>query len=406
MLLPIYATVAGGIAALGLSALAGPPQAIHQPSPQLTILYSFRGGNDGANPYATLLAGPDGGLYGTTVDGGPNDDGTVFGLKPRRRGYAESVQYAFHGSDGAHPYGGIFQYKRRAGVGTTAYGGAYGYGEVFEIMPSGSGGYAVRVLYSFQGGSIDGANPFDGVIADGSGDLFGTTLNGGKNGDGTAFELNPTRQGFTEKVLYNFGGGSGEYPYAGLIEDASGALYGTTHAGGSSGYGAVYKLTPNGADYTESVLYSFRGGQDGANPYAELEFGPAGPLYGTTQYGGPNNAGTVFELISTGSGYSEDVNFAFDRNDGYVPNAAIVRSGHRSGASTTAQGGKYGDGVVYEVAPSGNGGHTETVLHTFQGGTDGAFPYGGLVVDAAGALYGTTYEGGAYGFGTVYQVTP
>jgi uncharacterized repeat protein (TIGR03803 family) len=406
MLLPLYATLAGGIAALGLSALAGPPRSATGSSPGLAILYSFRGGNDGANPYATMNVGPDGGFFGTTVNGGPNGDGTVFGLKLRGRGYVETVQYAFHGSDGAHPYGSIIRYGTHAGVGTTADGGAYGYGDVFEITPSASGGHSERVLYSFQGGSIDGANPFDGVIADKSGDLFGTTLNGGTKGDGTVFEVKPTRRGFAETVLYNFDGRSGAFPYAPLIEDASGALYGTTHAGGPSGDGTVYKLTPSGATYTESVLYAFRGGQDGANPYAGLEFGPTGPLYGTTQFGGPSNDGTVFELKPSGSGYAEDLNFAFDRTDGYVPSAAIVRSSARSGAGTTAQGGQSNAGVVFELTPNGSGGHTETVLHAFAGGTDGAFPYGGLIVDSTGALYGTTYQGGAYGFGTVYQVMP
>jgi uncharacterized repeat protein (TIGR03803 family) len=406
MLLPVYASLAASIAALGLHPLAASPKSATGSSPHTAVLYSFRGGNDGANPYATMNVGPDGGFFGTTVNGGPDGDGTVFGLKLRGRGYVESVQYAFHGSDGAHPYGSIIQYGKRAGIGTCADGGAYGFGDVFEITPSASGGHAERVLYSFQGGSIDGANPFAGVIVDTSGDLFGTTLNGGANGAGTAFELKPARRGFSEKVLYNFNGRNGEFPYAPLIEDASGSLYGTTHAGGAAGLGTVFKLTPNGADYSQSVLYSFAGGQDGANPYAGLEFGPTGPLYGTTQYGGPSNDGTVFELKPSGSGYAEDLNFAFDRSNGYVPNAAIVRSSARSGAGTTAQGGQYGAGVVFELTPNGSGGHSETVLHAFTGGSDGAFPYGGLVVDATGSLYGATYQGGAYGFGTIYQVMP
>ena len=132
MLLPVCAALAGGIAAFGLHASAGAPKGATA-SPQTAVLYSFRGGNDGANPYATMNVGPDGGFFGTTVNGGPDGDGTVFGLKLRGRGYVESVQYAFHGSDGAHPYGSIIRYGTRAGIGTTADGGAYGFGDVFEI---------------------------------------------------------------------------------------------------------------------------------------------------------------------------------------------------------------------------------------------------------------------------------
>jgi uncharacterized repeat protein (TIGR03803 family) len=417
MLLPISITTVGvSLALFGWSAALAPPielshggsvpQAIRHTA-QETILYNFHGGNDGANPYATMMVGPGGGFFGTTVNGGPANDGTAFSLKLTRRGYTEGVQYAFHGSDGAHPYGGITRNGAESEVGTTADGGAYGYGVVFQITPSGSGN-AEQVLYSFKGGSVDGANPFAGLLVDRKGNLFGTTLNGGTSGDGIVFELSPVRRGYAERILWNFKAGSdGAFPYAGLIVDTSGALYGTTHAGGRYDYGTVFKLTPDGTGYDESILYAFQGGSDGANPYGGLEAGPDGPLYGTTQYGGPSNDGTVFELKPSGSGYAESLNFTFDGRDGFVPNAPVIRTSAHSGASTTAQGGTYGDGVVFQLTPSGTrGGHQETVLHEFAGGSDGAFPYGGLIVDTTGAVYGTTYQGGTYGNGTIYKVTP
>ncbi len=407
MFFPIYATsTALSIALLGTGAVHAPASAVHQATHE-TILYSFGSGSDGANPFATLLAGPGGGLFGTTVNGGPAGAGTTFSVKSGKRGWVETVQYAFHGSDGAHPFGSLADNGRSSEVGTTADGGAYGYGVVFEITPAAPGKNVERVLWSFQGGSLDGANPYAGVIVDTRGDLFGTTLNGGSSGAGTVFELSPNRQGYSERILWNFkGGNDGAFPYAELITDTSGALYGTTHAGGRSDYGTVFKLTPSGTGYTEGVLYAFQGGDDGANPYGELELGPSGPLYGTTQYGGPSDDGTVYELKPSGSSYSESLNWSFDRHNGYVPNAAVIRTGARSGASTTAQGGSDGDGLVFQLSPTASGGTQETVLHLFSGSPDGALPYGGLIEDSSRNLYGATYEGGAHGYGTVYELTP
>ncbi len=249
--------------------------------------------------------------------------------------------------------------------GTTEYGGDYscggpGCGTVFELMPTEGGGWTEKKLHNFGNGT-DGVFPLADLNLDVAGNLYGTTYGGGglcSYGCGTVFELTPNGNGnWTEKVLHSFNdnGTDGDLPYAGLIFDAAGNLYGTTVAGGSSYAGTVFELTPHGnGNWTEKVLHSFSNvGTDGASPFAGLIFDAAGNLYGTTTYGG-NHPGTVFELT-----------------------------------------------------PTGGGDWTEKVLHSFSNvGTDGAYPYGGLIFDAAGNLYGTTYLGGTYNYGTVFEVTP
>jgi uncharacterized repeat protein (TIGR03803 family) len=220
-----------------------------------------------------------------------------------------------------------------------------------------------RVLHSFGSGPDDGSTPVAGLIFDAAGNLYSTTSGGGTYGPGTVFELTPAG---TETVLYSFGAfGDGVSPYAGLIFDAAGNLYGTTYGGGAyqcslgAGCGTVFELSPNGTGgWTETVLHSFGNGTDGAIPSAGLIFDAAGNLYGTTAYGGD-------------------------------------------------YGGYNGDGTVFELSPNGSGGWTETVLHNFHyNGTDGVSPYAGLIFDAAGNLYGTTREGGTSSYGTVFEITP
>jgi len=355
-------------------------------SPVATVLYAFAGG-DGANPYAGLIQGSDGNFYGTTYGGGANGDGSVFKLTPNG---SETLLYSFAGgtADGANPYGGLLQGSDGTLYGTTVNGGANGYGTVFALTPGGT----ETLLYSFGASATDGQSPQAALILGSDGNFYGTTLNGGINGDGTVFQLTPTG---TETVLYSFAGGTadGANPYAGLLQASDGNFYGTTANGGANGFGTVFKVTSGG---TESLLYSFVGGNgDGAFPYASLIQGSDGNFYGTTIRGGAAGNGGVFQLTSSGS--ETMLYFA----DG-TPSAGLIQASDGNLYGTTVNGGISGFGSIFELTLSG----TETLLYSFAGGTDdGAYPYAGLVQGTDGSLYGTSHDGGANGDGTVFKVT-
>lgn len=265
-----------------------------------------------------------------------------------------------------------------------------------------------KVLFNFN--RTDGAYTFAGLIFDAAGNLYGTTCEGGAYENGTAFGLTPTAGGgWMEQVLFSFGHGYGACPVAGLIFDAAGNLYGTATGGGNYGLGTVHELTPTaGGGWTEQVLHSFNGG-DGNAPWAGVVFGAAGSLYGTTMYGGAYNSGTAFEVTPTADGrWTEKVLYSFNNNDtdGYQPEAGLIVDTAGNLYGTTDYGGAYGAGTVFELTPTAGGGWTENVLHSFGNGTDGSQPFASLIFDAAGNLYGTTFLGGTYGVGTVFELTP
>jgi hypothetical protein len=366
-----------------------------------SVVYSFCSQSnctDGAQPFASLIFDASGALYGTTVAGGnpnrtcsPNGSGcgVVFKLTPPATSggtWTESVLYSFNGggTDGGSPDAGLIFDAAGALYGTTQNGAAPNCGgacgTAFKLTPPKSqGGAWTESVFTFAG-NPGGAQPVAGLILDASGAVYGTTLRGGTHqncplGCGTVFKLiPPTTQGgaWTESVLYNFTGGSdGGSPGGGLVQDASGALYGTTGGGGSScgglssGCGTVFKLTPptsQGAAWTESVLYSFTGvGNDGFGPAAGLILDSSGALYGTTQFGG---------------------------NSGCQGN---------------------GCGVVFKLTPpaSPGGAWSESVLYNFTGGSDGAQPSAGVTMGASGVLYGTATVGGTGGTGgTVFELLP
>src|SRR5580704_3816247 len=258
-----------------------------------TVLCSFTGGAGGEYPYAGLIFDAQGNLYSTAAAGGASGTGVVFKLGKYGK---ETVLYSFTGgADGANPYAGLIFDAQGNLYGTTVYGGDLtcplfqsGCGTVFKLGKHGK----ETVLHSFTGGA-DGASPYAGLIFDAQGNLYGTTNKGGASGAGVVFKLGKYGK---ETVLYSFtGGADGANPYAGLIFDAQGNLYGTTNKGGASGAGVVFKLGL-GKNGKETVLYSFTGGADGANPYAGLIFDAQGNLYGTTRKGGASDAGTVFKL--------------------------------------------------------------------------------------------------------------
>jgi len=331
-----------------------------------SLVYDFMTINQGVGPNGALARDASGTLYGTTAGGGYNGAkckkyygcGVVYKLS----GGVEQVLYAFQGqSDGQEPNGAVILDKSGNIYGTTYHGGGDSKGRpgtVFKVTPAGT----ETILHQFASSKGDGKLPTAGLVMDKKGNLYGTTSEGGgkgsyapgyqcTNGCGIVFEI--TAAG-AEKILYTFkgfGAGDGAAPFASLIMDKNGNFYGTTYAGGQYGYGTIFKLTPSGQ---ETVLYSFVGQPDASNPVGRLLMDAQGNLFGTTSYGGT-----------------------------------------------------FGSGAVFELTASGN----ESVLYSFTGGADGAYPFDGLVMDSTGSLYGTTELGGnlnsscPLGCGVVFKVT-
>ena len=263
------------------------------------------------------------------------------------------------------------------------------------------------------------------LVFDTTGSLYGTTEYGGANKAGTVFKLTPSSGGvWTESVLYSFCGQSnctdGKNPVAGVIFDAVGNLYGTASGGKNGQYcydgcGVVFELTPTTSDgWTEGLLYSFTGGADGADSFAALVFDTVGKLYGTTWQGGSHLkqcydlCGVVFDLTpGSNGGWTENVLHTFtngwDGSSSWAAPLIFDSAGNFYGEAWN--GGKYGYGNAFRLTPNGDGTWTEDVLHQFQGGKDGAEPQGGLIFDAAGQLYGVTRDYWS-GYGIVFELTP
>lgn len=417
---PLLLFVIAFTVAFGFFAIAVPLFAVSREQ----VLYSFcplNGCPDGAEPFAGLVFDSAGNLYGTTEGGGAA--GTVFELMPGADGnWTETVLHSFgNGSDGAGPQAGLVLDADGNLYGTTYYGGAYDSGIVFKLAPGPKGVWTETILHSFGKGT-DGALPVvAGLVFDTAGNLYGTTEAGGVYGVGAVFRLTPGADGsWKESVLHSFNpnGKDGVYPEAGLTFDAAGNLYSTTASGGAYNYyGTVFELSPRaGGQWTEKVIYSFNGA-DGGYPQAGLIFDAAGNLYGTTFSGGVYSYGTVFQLAKKTRGkWTEKVLHSFDRlsKNGSYLDASLIMDAAGKLYSTTFLGGDMsgcagsGCGLVFELARSTNGKWRERVLHRFHDTNgDGFGPLAGLVLDAAGNLYGTTRQGGAYYFyGTVFEITP
>ncbi|MGD0989732.1 MAG: choice-of-anchor tandem repeat GloVer-containing protein [Candidatus Sulfotelmatobacter sp.] len=364
------------------------------------IIHNFAG-SDGDAPLAGLAMDAEQNLYGTASSGGQYGGGVVF--KATRAG-KEMVMHSFgKAADGSSPEGSLILDASGNLYGTTFSGGTAGAGTVFKISTKGK----ESILYSFAGGA-DGANPVSGLAMDASGNLYGTTSAGGAYSAGTVFEVSASGQ---HTVLYSFGSiaNDGTDPVAGVTLDTQGNLYGTAAAGGLYSYGTVFELSPSGSNWTENILHNFELQDDGGTPYAGLIFDHSGNLYGAATQGGAGGSdggGTVFELTPSGGSWTFSVIYSltgwgisgtfrdllFDASTGVI-------------YATTHCDGDYDAGTVYELKPSA-GTWSYTELYTFTGGTDGYYVFSNLVMDKGGNLYGTTNTGGANGYGEIFKVKP
>ena len=365
-------------------------------SPLIT-LYTFSSG-DGSSPNG-LVQGSDGNFYGTTEYGGAYTNqyreglGTVFKLTPP--GMLTTL-YSFSDIDGAYPVAGLVPGADGNFYGTTENGGAYEdrwgdtFGTVFKITTNGT----FTSLYSFSGS--DGANPVAGLVPGADGNFYGTTSAGGVDyylDDGTIFKITANGS-FTS--LVSFSGRDGIDPEDALVQGADGDFYGTTADGGRySRNGTVFQMTTNG---TLSTLYSFTGGNDGASPVAGLVRGTDGNFYGTAEYGGTNDSGTVFKIMTDGTFTSL---YSFGGIYGENPAAGLLQGGDGNFYGTAEYGGANGYGTVFKITPGG----VLTLVYTFTGGDDGAYPNSALVQGADGNFYGTTSSGGAHGNGAIFRLS-
>lgn len=374
---------------LAILAIALPARA------QLKVLHSFNGA-DGSEPSSPLILDSRGNLYGTTVDGGDAQQGTVFKLAPDG---TESVVYSFHGSDGSWPVGLILARDGNF-YGATRLGGPGGFegnGTVFKLTPEG----VETVLYSFSG-QADGREPMAGVVMDAQGNLYGTTYYGGDAACGSCGVVFKVAPDGTETVVHAFTGkGDGANSTAGLVFDGAGNLYGTTTYGGKKGWGMIFELAPDG---TETILYNFVNTGDGANPDNTLVFDQQGNLYGTTVplLSSPTPYGTVFKF--TPSSGTLTTLYAFgDGNNGAYPYGPLTLDGHASLYGTTFEGlnGHSYHGTVFRLTPKGK----LKTLHHFER-KKGTHPNQGVTIGPQGTLYGTNSTGGLYGSGTVFSLMP
>jgi uncharacterized repeat protein (TIGR03803 family) len=419
------------------------------------VLYAFKGGSDGNYPSGALVFDTAGNLYGTTVEGGGDQQscsglgpgcGTVFMLAPGSNGkWNESVLHRFQtgndSSDGSAPNGALVFDAAGNLYGTTVSGGgseeqcssgaSTGCGIVFKLSPKSSAGWKETVLYRFQV-NAGGAGPNGGLVFDQAGNLYGTAAAAGNCcdpifgwGAGVAFQLTPGSGGWSENILHSFCGqkncSDGNAPYSGLIRAPDGAFYGTTAYGGADqfpcynlGCGTVFKLTDTSdGSWSEQVLNEFIG-RDGVQPFNSLTADKDGNLYGTTAVEGAFGDGTVFKLAPTKDGrwnfsvlYNFDISYA--GSGSYSTGVVFDSAGNLYGTVWGPESGNCaggGCGLVYKLEPRPRGPWKYSVIHTFQGGQDGGDPTGTLILDKNDNLYGTAGFGGANGYGVVFEITP
>ena len=351
----------------------------------ITTLASFDGTNSGA-PLAPVSLDESGNLYGTTAGGGAYGYGTVFEIAAGTNAITTLASFDLY--DGVQPLAGVTLDGSGNLYGATPSGGANNDGTIFEIA---KGSNTITALASFNG--ADGGFPEGSLILDSSGNLYGTTANGGAGGYGAVFEIARGSNSIT--TLASFNDTNGDLPKAGLILDGSGNLYGTAFAGGANDDGTIFEIASGSNAITDLASFNI---PSGIRPLAGLALDNSGNFYGTTWEGGAADDGTVFELPKGSNTITALA--SFDGFDGTQPQDSLIldRGGNLYG--TTYEGGADGDGTVFEIA---SGSNTITTLATFDG-SNGALSQAGLTLDGNGDLYGTTQSGGADRAGTVFEL--
>lgn len=375
------------------------------------ILYAFTG-ITGFQPVGNLIFDSAGNLYGTTTAGGSDNGeghGLVYELSPAvGGGWTQTILYTFTGgSDGSEPLAGLVFDPAGNLYGTTAWGGFYGYGVVFELSPASGGGWTEHVLYTFSN-STNGANPTGALVFDTTGNLYGTCVFGGAHDLGVVYELSPTAGGgWTETVLLSGSQTHGGNLNGGVAFDSDGNLYVTAGTDGPYNAGAIYRLRYTAAIWKAAVVYTFQNGADGSSPVG-LTYRTPNRFFGITNGGGAFGYGTAYELTPGADGtWSKSIlhNFGGFPNDGLPPTFSLTigPSGRLYGAN--GAGGSLGRGTAFELAKI-DGTWTERILHNFTNGADAGNPDGGIVLDSTGNLYGVGYNGGESESGAVYQIKP
>jgi len=406
---------------------AGTVYKLTPPAPGATAwtyatLYAFQGNLDGSNPYGGVVFDTDGALYGTTAFGGHRGAGTVFKLAPAApgAGWTKTQLYSFDGVEGNFPRATV-TFGTNGGIfGVTYGGGAYNAGTVYKLMPpaAGSTQWTKNTLYNFNP-TVDGANPYSELTFDTTGALYGSTFNGGPNGAGGVFKLNPpasTGLGqWSIELVYSFQGGPDGQSAGGLVFDNKGTLYGVTYYGGANWNGSVFMLAlppaPGLVDPADTVLYGFLGGADGANPQEGTPtFDSRGSIYTTTSTGGANGYGSIVKLTRPAPGgarWTKSIIYNFTgAADGANPLGCLTFDTDGALYGMTTIGGN-GHGVVFQLNSddADNAKWTYKTIYKFSG-DDGSNPQCGMVFDTKGSLYGVTRFGGARGYGVAFRLKP
>ena len=383
------------------------------------ILYSFAGDEDGEYADTGLVIDSAGNIYGTTIQGGIHTSGTVFRLTPSGK---HTVLYSFNGgTDGSEPYKGVALDAAGNLYGTTVAGGDTscdgGCGVVYKLTKSG-GTWTQSVIHAFTGGA-DGSGAGSPLVFDKHGNIYGMTPAGGGTGCfglgcGVVFRLEPDWTGnWHLRVLHTFTGGTDGFGGSAgrLLIGHAGHLYGVATGGGANGQGVAFELTPTPTgEWQFQTIYAFNVQPDAGSPYGGLISDKFGNLYGTTYFGGTNGLGSVYKLERSGASWTETVLYSFQGgSDGDSPLSTLVFDGAGNLFGTTSVDGDPGCacGTIFKLSPGTNGQWTETVVHRFKGPTgDGGFPYPGMVPDSSGHFYGAARNGGMNDDGAIYKFVP
>ncbi|MGB8886315.1 MAG: choice-of-anchor tandem repeat GloVer-containing protein [Candidatus Korobacteraceae bacterium] len=419
------------VALVTAMAIVGVPAAQAQ---TFTVIHSF-GGHDGYVPSAGLTMDHAGNFYGTTRNGGSFDNGpfcsvyaqigcgTVFKLIRHGADWQLSPLFLFDGPDGAYPTTPVTIAPSGIVFGTTSVGGMctsspYGCGTLLNLSPPVRNppsiiySWTELLLHDFSGNNDGGPLPGALIFDNSGGNLYGTSYWGGPTQSGLVFEFTPSGGGnWTENVLYTFqGAGDGSGPQDVVADAGFDHLFGVTGLGGNdgcdrNGCGTIYELTRSGSGWTKTTLHIFTDGSDGAWPAGAPVMDSAGNLYGADP-GAFVSTGTVWEMSPSQGGWTFTVLYTFTGCPNCGPFSGVTMDAAGNLYGTTFNGGAFGQGNIFQLSPSG-GSWTYTDLHDFTGGADGGAPKGKLTIDANGNVYGTTTHGGTDGVnGVIWEITP